>query len=446
MTDQEKELKAKELIKELTKEQVELILESKKTADENASKLVHQEIENLKTQIKTNPEVSILKKDIERLEDALSKIESNKNQSRNEVLLTAFENPIIKSFLAKVAQKGKTEDTEEYSYKGDSRFSRAGEKNRFKAFNSLNVHTINTVNSTTLPTAGSTGIVPTLWQQIMTQILGTYETPRVTSNILDFVMVEQLNAPRIATISYNYTANFQVTDECEIKPFTKLNALDMVESEAEFIVTLFCYSMHLEFWYADLYNDFKTSLRRLLLEEIPKRVNAFLNTKGIPFTPTANTYTTTAPDDVDALASIVADLYIKGVKNPIIRLSPGKYTEIIREKATDGHTKNNNNGSIRIVDDRIYLGMYQIQIIQEESFGIDELQVGDFSSVKVAIHNDIIQIEKVGTVVLDDNSTSTERNINIDEIGIFVAYNMPTKANAYLIRDTFTNVKTLITA
>lgn len=445
MTDQEKELKAQELIKKFTTEQVEAILESKKTADETASKLLNQEIENLKTQIKDNPKFLTLEKDIQRLEDTLTKIEKSKNQSRNEVLLTAFENPTLKSFLSKVAEK--TEDeTEVYAYKGDTRFKRAGEKNRFKAFNSLNVNTINTVNSTTLPSAGSTGLVPTVWQQIMMQILGTYEVPRVVSSILDFVMVEQLNAPRIATISYDYTANFQVTEECEIKPFTKLNALDIVESEAEFIVTLFCYSMHLEFWYADLYNDFKTALRNLLLEEIPKKVNDFLNTKGIPFTPTANTYTTSAPDDIDALSAIVADLRVKGVKNPIVRISPAKYVQLVNQKATDGHRMNNNNGSINTVNDRIYLGLYQIQIVEEESFGIDDLQVGDFSSVKVAIHNDIIQIEKVGTVVLDDNTTSTERNMNIDEIGVFVAYNMPAKAEAYLINTTFSAVKTAITA
>ena len=174
-----------------------------KTAKETAEKAVDEKL-------KGQPE-SISKDDFEKFKTETTTMIENigkglkKNEGTTEIavkfLAAKYEDLYEKSSSAEVQKE--IEDARLKS--NNAKFSI-----EHKAWDPEVVHTVGTTGSQP---------VSSIYQTIVTQIVGRFTKPRPFSSIMNLVDVQPLNASSITIFETTTTGNFEVTPEGELKPF-----------------------------------------------------------------------------------------------------------------------------------------------------------------------------------------------------------------------------------
>jgi len=401
-----------------------------KTAKEAAEKAVEEKL-------KEQPE-SISKSDFDKFKTETTAMIENIGKAANKTEGTR-----------EIAVKALAEKYEELYEKSSSpEVQKEIEEARTKSNNAKFVIEHKAWDPAVIHTVGTTGSQPvtSTYQTIVTQVVGRFTKPRPFSSIMNLVDVQPLNTSSITIFETTTTGNFEVTPEGELKPFIKYEEKD-VTADAEIVTALWCTTAKLRRFYPGVANQMRSTLETLLGETIPNKVLDYVRTNASAYTPIPALAVFTAPNEYDAIVSVIAGLKKIGYVPNGVSLSPVAYAKLITNKsAEDGHYTLQNGMSIAIVGSNIKLGNYDILVTEDPKLGDDEFTVGDLSLVKAAIDGQILYLETDGridgeTVV----KTGLAANVRTHELGKFFATVMADGAKSGIVFDTFTNVKTLIT-
>ncbi len=129
-------------------------------------------------------------------------------------------------------------------------------------------------------------------------------------------------------------------------------------------------------------------------------------------------------------------------------MTPFAGKNIKQEKTADGVYTLQNGQSVNILQNGLDWGGIYIPIIKDSTLGVDEFVTGDiFETVKVGVDSMLMYYETDGRTdaVATNAATGLARNIRTHVIEKFFAVIIPDATKIGLVKDTFTNVKTLIT-
>lgn len=318
-----------------------------------------------------------------------------------------------------------------------------------KAFDSLNVHSVGSVAAGTYPTNGTVSAVGADFRTVYAQILGVFNVPRVYSKIMDVVDISPLIADKIMAFTQTITSGFAITPELTEKPVSKI-ALTSESADANPVSSLFFTSLHMRRFYPTLVNEFVKTFNKLLQEAIPNHVMTVVRANSVAYTDIAN-LDWVAPEEFEAIVAVTTGLKKLGYMPNMLCLSPVGYAKLITATDNNGTYKVQNGSSIVLVGDQVKIGSYNLTIVEDAEFGDDEFMIGDAKeAVKVGLDSEVFYFETDGRT---DNqnaaglspSTGLAVNVRTHELAQFVAVLLPAGAKGALIRDTFSNVKTLIT-
>lgn len=319
-----------------------------------------------------------------------------------------------------------------------------------KAFDSLNVHSVNAVASGTYPTNGTVSAVGGDMRTVYAQILGIFNVPRVYSKIMDIVDISPLVADTIIAFTQTITSGFAITPELTEKPVSKIG-ITSESAQANPVTSLFYTTLHMRRFYPALVNDFVKTFNKLLQEAIPNYVMTQVRANASAFSDVAG-LEYAAPGEFEAIVSVATSLKKLGYMPNGICLSPVAYAKLVTATDTTGAYKLQNGSSIIIVGDTIKIGSHNLTIIEDAELGDDEFLLGDArEAVKVGLDSEVFYFETDGRT---DNqnaagttpATGLSVNVRTHELAQFVAVLLPAGAKGALVRDTFANIKTLITA
>lgn len=334
-------------------------------------------------------------------------------------------------------EKSESTEVKEEISKAREKSDRAKFVVSHKAFPATNVMTVSDVG---------TQVPSSTYQTIVTQVIGRYSKPRPYSKIMDQVDVQPLNAGTLTIFEDTTTGSFQVVEECELKPFIQYEEKD-ISADAEMVTALWCTTTKLRRFYPGVANRMRQTFEELLGETIPGLVLAFARTNSSAFTPLPALEIFTNPNEYDAIVSVVASLKKMGYVPNSVSLSPVGYAKLITNKTTDGAYTTQNGTSITLVGSTIKMGAYSIEVVEDPALADDEFIVGDLSLIHVGLDSEIFYLETDGRIDAETTvKTGLAVNVRSHELGKFVAMIIADGAKAGIIRETFTNVKTLITA
>lgn len=426
--------KSVEEIKKMTDEERQTYFEQKEAHEkEERKKLIDEAVkEALKG-------ASVSKEDMETFKTQITQMVENVAKGLKDDFQGGVENA-VKSLSEKYKNFYENEtsaDVQADISVAKERDTRAKFSIEHKAFDATNVMTV-------AGDVGGTQAVSSTYQKITAQVVGPFTKPRPSSKIMNYVSVHPLNAGQLVVFENKVVGDFAVTKECELKPFVKYQETD-VTADAVMITALWCTTAKLRRFYPAIANRMQQTLEELLGEAIPNKVLEFTRTSAVAFTPIPALKVFDAPNEYDAIASVVASLKKAGYVPQTLALSPVAYAKLITNKSTDGHYVLQNGTSITLVGDVIKLGSYNINVIEDPKLEDDEFIIGDLSYVNVGIDPQIFYLETDGRVE-EDNVVKTGLAVNIrtHELGKFLAMVIADGAKAGIVKDTFTNVKTLI--
>jgi len=387
-----------------------------KLAEMQNSTVKQEEIDTIKEELK-NINISI---------ESLGKSNSRQTEMRKNV------------FFEKLKENNLAED-------GTFKRLSTDEKNiEIKAFDSENIHSVNNIINTNFPTPGTTAI-NSVYAQLRTQVLGVTTSPRPYSPIMNYVDVIPLRAYSLTSFEQKIYGGFEVTGECEIKPYIRTN-FDAQTTEAEAVNALWCTTLKMREFFPEVEQLARTTFEDLLNEKIPSTVLEVVKTNGVGFTPLPGMAQNTAPDNFEAIVKVCASLKKQGYMPNVVLISNVAYANMISELGTDGHYKLQNGQSVQLVDNRLKIGSTFLELIEDPELGDDEFIVADLNSVKVGLRESVIYQETDGRV---DGETVVKTgmgvNIRTHELVTFVATQIPSSYASGIVSETFTNVKTLIT-
>ena len=135
---------------------------------------------------------------------------------------------------------------------------------------------------------------------------------------------------------------------------------------------------------------------------------------------------------------MISSLVKLGYKPNVAKISVSTLAALQTLKASDGHYMLKNNGSVNILDSTITFGNLIIKLDTDTSFADDDVVVGDLTAVKIGMDNEVKYYE-----AYVDNDFKTNKKSHLVEK--YLAINIPTALRTGIIKDTLTNVKTLIT-
>ena len=177
----------------------------------------------------------------------------------------------------------------------------------------------------------------------------------------------------------------------------------------------------------------------LLMEALPNAVLSAVRTGGVAYTADP-AFKVATPNNFDAIVAVTSGLIKNGFVPNVIMISPTAYGLTITSKGTDGHYNLSNGGSIQIVGATVKYGEYDIELVQDPMLAAGNLVVGDLTNVHVFVDNNVEYHQGY-----NDND-DMRRNIVSNVLENMVAILIPTGAETGIVKDTFANVKTLITA
>lgn len=310
---------------------------------------------------------------------------------------------------------------------------------------STDVMSVNTVPSSEFPTAGSTGVVSANLQSIYGKVIGFFSAKRTKSRIMELVDIQPMDNLTLIAINETVTGDAAITKECMLKPIVKM-AFTTEEKSAEAVAVEWFTTTKLRRFFKGLYSRMLQKFGELVNDKIPDIVLDFVRTNSTAFTAVPAMAINSNPNNYDALGAAIAAQEQLGWDVNAIMLSPIAWRNMKQEKTTDGIYTLSNGNSISLLDNYLDWGGVQIPLIKDPKLSVDEFIIGDLSVVKVGLDSQLMYFETDGRTDSDTSSTSgVSRNIRTHVLEKFMVTMIPTSQKAGVVKDTFANVKTLIT-
>lgn len=317
-----------------------------------------------------------------------------------------------------------------------------------KAIASTDVMSVNTVNSTDFPAAGSTGVVGAGVQTLMGKLLGYFGYRSPASKILDLVDVQPMDSATLIVINETITGTAEITTECKLKPIVK-EAFATQEKSAEPVAVMWFTTTKLRRFFPALVNRMVQKFSELVNDKLPNVVLDAVKAGASAFTPVAALAINTNPNNYDAMGAVIATIENLGFNVTAFMMNPIAWRNMKQEKNADGIYTLSNGQSVNILQNGLDWGGVYIPIIKDATLGVDEFVTGDiFSTVKVGVDSVLMYMETDGRTdaAATNAATGLSRNIRTHVLEKFFAVIIPDATKIGLVKDTFTNVKTLITA
>lgn len=317
-----------------------------------------------------------------------------------------------------------------------------------KAIASTDVMSVNTINSTDFPAGGSTGVVGAGVQTLMGRLLGYFGYRSPASKILDLVDVQPMDSATLIVINETVTGTAEITGECELKPIVK-ETFATQEKSAEPVAVMWFTTTKLRRFFPALVNRMVQKFSELVNDKLPGVVLAEVKAGASAFTPVAALAINTNPNNYDAMGAVIATIENLGFNVTAFMMNPIAWRNMKQEKNADGIYTLSNGQSVNILQNGLDWGGVYIPIIKDSTLGVDEFVTGDiFSTVKVGVDSMLMYMETDGRTdaVATNAATGLSRNIRTHVLEKFFAVIIPNATKIGLVKDTFTNVKTLITA
>ncbi|UYW02107.1 hypothetical protein K5I29_04190 [Flavobacterium agricola] len=405
-----------------------------KQSDEKIKTALDQFKKDLEAEAKTGKEaaekeINQLKADLEAQGKQINKLmergpEGNVNES------------IDKSFLDVYKQ---------HTNEGEDLQSNKQLKITVKDVASSDVMSVNTVSSSDFPADGTTGVVTSGMYGMWAKFLGFFGILPNKSKIMDLISIEPLTEASIYAINTTVIGTAEITTECKLKPVVKLEFEDQ-KADAEPVAAMWFTTTKLRRFFKNLAFKFRETFGMLVTNKIPEAALTAIRNGASAFTPNPLFNINANPDNYEALGAAIASIQMAGGSVNGIILSPIAYRNMKQSKNANGTYNLSNGGSITIVDGGIGWNGVNLPVVLDETLGADEFIVGDFSIVKGGVDTELIYMETDGRVDAGTSATTgLGRNIRTHVIEQFCAFLVPKAVKSHLVRDTFANVKTLIT-
>lgn len=429
MTEAERDQYATEKREHEAKEAQKLATEAAKSAIDSAKTEIEK---SFKTQIEAkDKEVKTLKDTLEA--QGVKIVELSKQTSENK--MDSLENIFKEKYDEAVSGENHTVK-EPFSI------------DTSKAIASTDVMSVNTVNSTDFPAAGSTGVVGAGVQTLMGRLLGYFGYRSPASKILDLVDVQPMDSAVLIVINETVTGTAEITTECKLKPVVKM-AFATQEKSAEPVAVMWFTTTKLRRFFPALVNRMVQKFAELVNDKLPNEVLTAVKAGASAFTPNAALAINTNPNNYDAMGAVIATIENLGFNVTAFMMNPIAWRNMKQEKNADGIYTLQNGQSVNILQNGLDWGGMYIPIIKDSTLGVDEFVTGDiFSTVKVGVDSMLMYMETDGRTdaVATNAATGAARNIRTHILEKFFAVIIPDATKIGLVKDTFTNVKTLITA
>lgn len=375
-----------------------------------------------------------MKETIEEQGKTLAALKLNKGESQKQ----SFEEVFKEKYDAVVTEQG------------ENKIVKDGEQISFecKAIVSTDIMPVNTVSSGTFPASGATGVVNATIRTLYAKVIGYFGVREVTSNIMDRVTVEPLDSATLIAVNESYTGNAEITPECTLKPIVRMS-WDTQTVEADPVAAMWFTTTKLRRFFARLVNNAERKFAELINLRIPDRVNAYISVNATAFTPNAGLVMPVGvtPNKYDALAKVIASIEALNYMPNEIRMHPYAWADMKTEKNAEGVYNLSNGMSISLVDRGIDWGGVMIPIERDATLGVNDFIVGDMSQVIVGLDSTMLYYETDGrTDAAADPVTGLQKNIRTHVLEKFLAIILPDGRKAAIVKDTFPNVITLITA
>lgn len=334
--------------------------------------------------------------------------------------------------------------------KGTSEEMATGKAIRFaiKDIASTSVMSVATVGSSDFPAAGSSGVITSGMYSLWARFLGFFGLMSPESRIMDLVDVQPLSEGRLYAVNTAYVGDAEVTPECELKPIVRMTFSDQT-SDAEPVAAMWFTTTKLRRFWANISSLFRSTFAQLVNNKVPQAVLTAIRSGASAFTPNALFNIDDNPNNYDALGAVIASIQNLGYLPNGILINPIAFRNMKQSKNESGTYNLSNGNSITIIGNGTGLDWngVAIPIILDPTLSADEFIVGDFmTTVKVGLDNELIYMETDGRVDSSNASVSgLAKNIRTHVLERFVATIIPTGTKTLIIRDTFANVKTLIT-
>lgn len=316
-----------------------------------------------------------------------------------------------------------------------------------KAIASTDVMSVNTINSTDFPAAGSTGVVGAGVQTLMGRLLGYFGYRSPASKILDLVDVQPMDSAVLIVINETVTGTAEITTECKLKPIVK-ETFATQEKSAEPVAVMWFTTTKLRRFFPALVNRMVQKFSELVNDKLPNVVLDAVKAGASAFTPVAALAINSNPNNYDAMGAVIATVENLGFNVSAFMMNPIAWRNMKQEKTADGVYTLQNGQSVNILQNGLDWGGVYIPIIKDSTLGVDEFVTGDiFSTVKVGVDTVLMYMETDGRTdaVATNAATGLSRNIRTHVLEKFFAVIIPDATKIGLVKDTFTNVKTLIT-
>lgn len=423
---------------------------------ENQADLQNQYLGSIETKLESAPK----KSDIDAFQAKIDVFEAEK----------ATEKETIETLKATVKEQGEKitkmnksngeispRETAEASFKaaydeakGTSEELVKGEpvKIQMKDIASTSVMSTTTVSSGNFPAAGSSGVITSGMYAMWARFLGFFGLMSPESRIMDLVDVQPLSEGRLYAINTTNVGDAAVTPECELKPIVRMTFTDQT-ADAEAVAAMWFTTTKLRRFWNNISSLFRTTFAELVNRKVPQAVLTAIRANASAFTPNPLFNIDDNPNNYDALGAVIASIQNLGYLPNGILINPVAFRNMKQSKNENGTYNLSNGNSISIIGNGSGLDWngVAIPIILDPTLGNDEFIVGDFfMTVKVGLDNELIYMETDGRVDNADASVSgLAKNIRTHVLERFVATIIPNGTKTLIIRDTFDNVKTLIT-
>ncbi|UYW01789.1 hypothetical protein K5I29_02370 [Flavobacterium agricola] len=405
-----------------------------KQSEKTIKEALDQFKKDLETEAKTSKEaaeqqIQSLKSDLEDQGKQISKLmEKEEEAGVNESIEKTFINAL---------KKERDEDSELIANK-QVRIA-------LKDIPSNSVMTVNTVSAANFPSAGSSGVITSGMYGMWARFLGFFGLLSNESKIMDLIDVQPLNEARLFAINTTIIGDAEVTPECQLKPIVRMGFEDQTV-DAEPIADMWLTNTKVRRFFPNLANFFKTAFGNLVNNKIPKEVLKVIRDNASAFTPNPLFNIDPNPNNYDALGAAIASLQLTGKDATGIVLSPIAYRNLKQSKFNGVYNLSNGN-SISLIDGGLDWNGVKIPVIIDKDLGHDEYIVANFfEAVKGGVDNQLIYMETDGrTDSNQDSTTSLAKGVRTHVLQRFCAFMIPDGVKSLIIRDTFSNTKTLIT-
>ena len=313
---------------------------------------------------------------------------------------------------------------------------------------STDVMSVNTINSTDFPAAGSTGVIGSGVQTLMGKLLGFFGYRSPYSKVLDLVDAMPLDQATLIVINETVTGDAAITTECKLKPIVKA-VYATQEKSADPVAAEWATTTKLRRFFASIVTQMLKKFTELVNDAIPNHVLTSVRAGASAFTVDAALAINDNPNNYDAIGAVIATLETLGFMPNAIIMHPIAWRNMKQDKNAEGIYTLSNGQSVQIVSNGLDWGGTVIPYIKDPKMPVGEFIIGDLMQcVKVGVDSELLYFETDGRTdaVATNAASGLSRNIRTHVLEKFVAVIIPDATKAGIIKDTFANVKTLITA